>query len=543
MIGELNNVNSNDYNTISSSINGDNGNTLNGIENVGKNPLRPYFNPETFNAKYEARYIPKEGIIDSNGLPLVAKLKSLTSLVQQQQPSTLNSSNQNWWFKFKQDNSLGNNSSSINYGNSNNGNTLKNYGSDYYGQTVFSSFRDYLNLKKWSDFIKVFSYKFGKVYLKHLLIQPFVVSKTFLQVHDFTNVIDNKDGIEFHVPHSKDHQTNSDNDDEIVYFKNKDSNDLIPKRSAREHLDLELGYDKEGSAEVFVDGGTTYHKVYKIHPTDSSTRKVIESIYDVEGTFGIVRSNNTTFIYNFLSGTLEAWLNGFISPFLNIPDPNFVEVALSNNILSSILLVLSSTLITGIILLPLELINLKFIVTKMRHIHFTRSIREHIKNLKIKSFYKNLLTKPKNVKLLIFQALNRLNAAVYHKSLFQTVLLNRFLKIDKFTSYKRYETGNFLIKFAQLIVKVPLDNLYTREQLHFLLDKERSDEASSLPIENVKDLIIVPHKDIPLIAYFTNLNNFKGLWKGYKLELIGVGCGYLLSIIDVERDSVEEERF
>ncbi|XBW35614.1 hypothetical protein QEN19_001188 [Hanseniaspora menglaensis] len=521
-----------------------NHNATSGTDNAGKNILRPYYNPETFNANYEARYIPKEGIIDSHGLPLVSKLKSVGSLIQQQQPSFYNSS-QNWWLKFKQENAIDGTSSHNIHINSASGINLRGIGSDYYGQTIFSSFRDYFKLHKWSEFIKMFIFKFGKVYMKHLLIQPFVVSKTFLQVHDFSNNIDNKEGIELHVKRPENfYITDNNNEDkDVVYFKQKGDFETIGTTESSEQIEINFDNIKQDSAEVFVEGGTSYHKIYKIKPSDSSISKVIQSVYEIEGTFGVVRSNNTTFIYNFLSGTLEAWLNGFISPFLNIPDPNFVEVSLSNNLTSSILLVLSSTLITGVILLPFELINMKFMITKMRHIHFNRSIREHIKKFKVKNFFVNLFTKPKNLKLLIFQALNRLNTAIYHKLLVQTVVLHGIFEIDKFTNYTKYETGNFLIKFFQLIVKVPLDNLYKREQVSFLLNEDRLNKDNSLLIENKKDLIIVPYKDISLIEYFTNMQHFKGLWKGYKLELIGCGCGYILSLLDTEREVTTEERF
>lgn len=528
-----------DFNITSPSGASDKLNSLSEVETSGKSILRPYYNPETFNANYDARYIPKEGIIDSHGFPLVAKLKSISSLVQQQQPSSSNSSSQSWWFKFKQDNSGYGRSTGANYNSSGGGINFSGMGNDYYDNRSFYSLKDYLHLKKWIEFIKLFSFKFGKVYLKHLIIQPFVVSKTFLQVHDFSNKYDNDDLI-----NSKELlENNAKPEKEIVYFKSKDASELLIKIPGKNQEAEDVDNSKDMDADTPPVEESNSRKAYRIHPTDSSTTKVIESIYEIEGTFGVVRSNNTTFIYNFLSGSLEAWLNGFISSFFNMPNPNFVEVSLSNNLTLSIALVLTSTLITGIVLLPLELLNMKFIVTKMRHIHFSRSIRVHIKKLRMKSFFKSLFTKPKNIKLLIFQGLNRINSTIYHKSLLQTVLLNRFFEIDKFSNYKGYETGNFLIKFCQLIVKVPLDNLYKREQVHYLLDIKRSDESNSLTISNKNDLIIVPHKNIPLLEYFTNINNFKGLWKGYRLELIGVGCGYLLSLLDTKRDSIEEERF
>lgn len=136
-----------------------------------------------------------------------------------------------------------------------------------------------------------------------------------------------------------------------------------------------------------------------------------------------------------------------------------------------------------------------------------------------------------------------MNTAIYHKSLLQTVLLRNTFEIDKFNDYKRYETGNFIIKFIQLLAKVPLDNLYKREQVDYLMDTHRSSEHCPLPIRNKNDLVIVPYKEIPLMNYFTSYENFKGLWKGYKMELIGVGCSYLERLLDTDRELTIEEKF
>ncbi|CAI8506497.1 unnamed protein product [Hanseniaspora opuntiae] len=506
--------------------------------------LRSYYNPLTFNADYDVRYIPKEGIIDKQGLPLVSKLKSLSNLAKQQQNKRLSPSinELNWWIKFRNEHS--DSQFDENMKNLTTGASLNIMNGDYYEGIRRPHFSDFFDLKKLSRLINAFAIKFMKVYIKHLLIQPFVISKTFLQVHDFENTDDNTDGVEIHI----DPETNNNiiitppEADQPLYFKERTSIDEVT-HADEDSAELATSEEPDTGSTVFVEGGTSYHKVYKIHPTSSNTTNVIKSIYKVEGIFGVVRSNNTTFIYNFVNGTLEAWINGFIAPFLNIPNPNYVDVALSNDIVSSILLALSSTILTGLILLPLELVNMKFIITKMRHIHFHRSMKDHIKNLSFKDFFRNLVMNPKNLKLLFFQAVNRMNTAIYHKSLLQTVLLRNTFEIDKFNDYKRYETGNFIIKFIQLLAKVPLDNLYKREQVDYLMDTHRSSEHCPLPIRNKNDLVIVPYKEIPLMNYFTSYENFKGLWKGYKMELIGVGCSYLERLLDTDRELTIEEKF
>lgn len=518
--------------------------SLSGSKITNTSDLRSYYNPLTFNADYDVRYIPKEGIIDKNGLPLVSKLKSLTNLVKQQENKRLspNTNDLNWWIKFKNENSDSQLNEEIrSLGTSGSLNIMNG---KYYEGMRRPYLSDFFDLKKLSRLINAFGIKFIKVYVKHLLIQPFVISKTFLQIHDFENDDGNSDGVEIHINPDVNNNiiVTPPEADQPVYFKERNNAEEAEQINT-DSAELHRSEEPETGSTVFVEGGTYYHKVYKIHPTSSNTTNVIKSIYKVEGIFGVVRSNNTTFIYNFFNGTLEAWINGFLSPFLNIPDPNYVDVALSNNIVSSIILALSSTIITGLILLPLELVNMKFIITKLRHIHFHRSMKVHIKNLNFKDFFMNLLINPKNLKLLIFQALNRLNTAIYHKSLLQTVLLRNVFEIDKFNDYKRYETGNFIIKFIQLLVKVPLDNLYKREQVNYLVDVHRSEEHCPLPIRNKNDLVIVPYREIPLVSYFTDYENFKGLWKGYKMELLGVGCGYLERLLDTDRELTIEEKF
>ena len=94
-----------------------------------------------------------------------------------------------------------------------------------------------------------------------------------------------------------------------------------------------------------------------IVPQSLHTIDVINSLFDQEGIRGLWKANNTTFIYNFLSLSIDTWFTGLLSSFLGVPDPYFMEVINSSDISKSFILALGAGIFTSVILLPVDLIR------------------------------------------------------------------------------------------------------------------------------------------------------------------------------------------
>lgn len=104
-----------------------------------------------------------------------------------------------------------------------------------------------------------------------------------------------------------------------------------------------------------------------IKPASIHTIDILNSIMDKEGIQGVWRANNTEFIYNFLSISLDAWFTGLLSPLMQIPDPYFIDIIHSPDVTKSASLILLASCMTRLVLLPLDLVRVRLIISSVRN--------------------------------------------------------------------------------------------------------------------------------------------------------------------------------
>lgn len=447
--------------------------------------LRPYYDPDTFNIGYSSIFKPDQGVVDIHGFNIASKL----NIVAQSNSNKLDN-----WSSFNVADHISKGLKSRTISELDNTNTKSLNDLEWF---------DLANLKVWKTLLSQLVNQFFKRYFQHLIQQPCEVAKLLLQVGDFDEVYADSNCL---IHENKENSRyNTSDSDEVDYFPILDK-DTIP----------------------IVSSTTESTLINHIKPQSLSTINVLNSIIDLEGIKGIWKANNTTFIYNFLSVTLDAWFTGLLSSLLQIPDPYFIDIIHSPDLNKSIWLTLSASILTGIILLPIDLIKTRLIITSVTC--KSRSLRALAKQW---PWRKSTTYIPGDMLLLnVFNSLaNSMNSKL------TGVLLYYQFNIDKYSHTFVYNTIELAFKVLGLFIKLPLEQLLRRRQVAFLLDK-----TNNPLLINEEDLIVTPYSE-SLYQFSRRGRKLSELWRGWRLSFMSVVCGYGLKIMNNQIEHSEEEKF
>lgn len=471
--------------------------------------LRPYYDPETFNVGYSAVFQNDKGVIDQNGLNIASKL----TIVNQSVGSGLKSLNRSL--------SGGNTLTELTTGlknkflhgimNSKHGNNAKSLND--------LEWNDFINVNVWRHLLERLLRQLSSKYFQHLIRQPFEIAKLLLQVGDFDYLTDGNKSAYYNDNDNvnDNHEFEDDDDDEAEpnFFVNESQANLI-ERAAKE---------EQGVAD---ENGTL------IKPASIHTIDILNSIMDREGIQGVWRANNTEFIYNFLSISLDAWFTGLLSPLMQIPDPYFIDIIHSPDVTKSASLILLASCMTRLVLLPLDLVRVRLIISSVRNDGSLSDNDRSLRKLLRKWSWRENISKL-NKELVFLNILYSLVGTGFSK-LTGAILYHQF-NVDKFTNVILYNTLKFCSKVCELFVKLPIENLLRRSQVKFLFTEN--------PFQVQSEMLIIKPREYQSIylTVFKQCDRISELWRGWRLGLLSILCGYGLKILNKPSEVLEEEKF
>lgn len=468
---------------------------------AGSNTLRPYYDHDTFDAGYSVIFKPGVGLIDTEtNKPITSSLAS--SIAKQ-------SSQRN--FKSGQNIGLSGLSSKKSIGDIGIGKTTTSNGTDknYIYDLEFQEYFDFNNL---SELLKNLVWNFCKNYFKVLLSQPLEIVRLLLQVGTFdfsdsppkrpsrySRLLNKLNVKSSNTPQVTD--ISDESDGEVNYFESPSPSMNLPKEKLRTKSPTKirkLRSDRKAKNKN------------KIQPVSLHTIDIMSSIIAKDGPFALFRGINASFIHQTLSHTIEAWITGFISPFLGIPDPFFLDLTHLTEPLKSLWLSVLACVLTGLILMPLDLIKVRLMITqfnkpanneesgvsstdslvtnikeeKIPEIS-TRSIRDSICNFPIHF----LVHPPPTISCLTI--LHQFSTSIFRKAA-PYILFIRF-NIDSYLSPNLYTFVNLFLLILEFFIKLPVENLLRKEQVRFLLRPKSvvEDEKKVISIESEEDDLII----------------------------------------------------
>mmetsp|Transcript_9067 Transcript_9067/g.11326 ORF Transcript_9067/g.11326 Transcript_9067/m.11326 type:complete len:540 (-) Transcript_9067:71-1690(-) len=472
---------------------------------AGSNTLRPYYDHDTFDAGYSVIFKPGVGLIDTEtNKPITSSLAS--SIAKQ-------SSQRN--FKSGQNIGLSGLSSKKSIGDIGIGKTTASNGTDknYIYDLEFQEYFDFNNL---SELFKNLVWNFCKNYFKVLLSQPLEMVRLVLQVGTFdfsdkppkrrskySRLLNKLSAKSSDTPQLTD--ISDESDGEVNYFESPSLSMGLSKEKSRAKSPSrtrQLRYDRK-----------TKNK-NKIQPVSLHTIDIMSSIIAKDGPFALFRGINASFIHQTLSHTIEAWITGFISPFLGIPDPFFLDLTHLTEPLKSLWLSVLACVLTGLILMPLDLIKVRLMITQFNKpssneesgISSTdslvsnikeeivpeissRSIRDSICNFPIHF----LIHPPPTISFLTI--LHQFSTSIFRKAA-PYILFIRF-NIDSYLSPNLYTFVNLFLLILEFFIKLPVENLLRKEQVRFLLRPKSV-------LEDEKKVITIDSEENDLIIDFNN---------------------------------------
>lgn len=487
---------------------------------------RPYYDPDTFDGKYSVIYKPGVGLINPRtGTPLTNTVTGAVS-----------SSNYN------PGRSIGiNNVSHIN------GDLNKNYFYDL-------EFQEYFNFNNLSELLKNLFWNFFKNYCRVIVLQPLEITRLVLQIGRFN--FDNKPKPSKKIPRLLDQSIeiesnlSDESEGEINYFQSSTEMDS-PQKST------------PSSPKKRPLSTSTTLKRSKLQPASKHTFDILAAIVTKDGPSGLFKGINAQFLYQTLSHTIEAWITGFLSPFLGIPDPFFLDLTHLTEPIRSLCLSVSACVLTGLILIPLDLIKVKLMITQFNSPYneneselenstnfisqtptSTRSVRESIRNYPL-----HLISNPP-IAVSCLTLLHQFSTSIFRKSA-PYILFIRF-NVDSYLSPTLFTITNLMLLIMEFFIKLPVENLLRKEQVKFLLKDKSSklDEQRVVTIDNPDRDMIVEFNDGLNNTNQLETENFSNLW--LKFKNLGLFNGWRVGVLNIigywgykiikTGSSVQEER-
>lgn len=473
----------------------------------GDTTLRPYYNHDTFNAGYSVIYKPGVGLIDTS--------------TNKEIVSTFGGS-------FSQQAGNGTASSFGKVGINAIGSTRpdqfvsadKNYAYDL-------EFLEYLDLGNLQETFKDLVWNFVKNYCKALFSQPLDIVRLILQVGYFNFSENSTAALSSSLKSSLSVAPDDDLDeDEIDFFQSNTTETPVrpsaPSSAVREKPN------------------------FKVQPVSQHTFDVLSAVMANDGAVGALRGINAAFIYSTLSHTIKAWITGFASPFLNIPDPFFLDLTHSTEPAKSLWLSVIACVITGLVLMPLDLIKVRLMLTPISKRRLFESVTPSSSNsdvsdnsppsINLRSIRESLRHYP--VKLILRPPIGITCLTIVHQ--FATTVFRKsapyflFIRynIDSYLSPTLFTIANLMLSITELFIKLPVENLLRKEQVRFLLKHKsrEEDEYRVVTIDNPEENLVVEYngwgkfshvaRDASFLSKIHSLRLFSG-WRVGVLNVIG----------------------
>lgn len=486
----------------------------------GDTTLRPYYNHDTFNAGYLVIYKPGVGLIDT------ATNKEIVS--------TFGGS-------FAQQTGNGNGSSFGAVGINSIPPTRTEYFSGDKNYAYDLELSEYLDLGNLQETFKDLVWNFLKNYCKAIFSQPLDIVRLILQVGYFdfseTNKSHPRQTIEKTAVAS--HDEDLSDEDEIDFFQSNTAQTQGKSEQVKsEPAPLQL----------------QEKRFYKVQPSSQHTLDVINAVCANDCALAMLRGINASFLYSTLSHTIKAWITGFASPFLNIPDPFFLDLTHSTEPVKSLWLSVIACVLTGIILMPLDLIKVRLMLTPIRKRpvesdddddkmfssvpgdQSPSTSEPATPSINLRSIRDSLRHYPTSVLLnppmfiTVLTILHQFSTTVFRKS--APYLLFVRYNIDSYLSPILFTLANLVMSITELFIKLPVENLLRKEQVRFLLKPKNAqqDKYRVVTIDNPEENLVVEYngwgkssrvsRDASLWSKILSLRLFSG-WRVGVLNVIG----------------------
>lgn len=538
---------------------------------IDSKQLRPYYDHDSFNAGYSVIFKKDVGLIDTTtNKPITANLST----------SNIDKVINNSGLILKSFGRTGTGSLGINSNATTGGvvsATARNSGDKNYIYDL--EFNEYFDLHNLSELFKNLVWNFIKNYMKVLISQPLEIVRLVLQVGKFEfdkprklstakskRLLDDNTNDVNILSRSFTSDEDNEDEEEINYFQpnleqqvwsnqnsmQQDAN-ASPLGTTTSSTPMPIPTYKSSSTLSLNRKKSKYHK--KITPKSIHTVDILTSIINKDGPFALFRGINASFIYQTLSRTIEAWITGFVSPFLGVPDPFFLDLTHSNDPFRSLWLSVSACVLTGLVLMPLDLIRVKLMLTQFTTpigieedeqqqeteennqlipTVSTRSVRESIRNFPL-----HYLSHPP-WPIVCLTILHQFSTSIFRKAA-PYILFIKF-NIDSYSLPNVYTFVNLISLIMEFFIKLPVENLLRKAQLGFLLLSKSHDSNKVITITDENLIVEYNSGGVDEECSLWERVKSLGLFNGWRVGVLNVIGFWGYNILKNDGTELKEEK-
>lgn len=483
--------------------------------------LRPYYNPTDFHTDYHVQFVPGEGVVEkATGRALSLSL-----------PTT----------------SAYNNTRAIGIhapvAKAPRAAALETIVPGSFEKNPLADLElvEYFDLRNIKELLKSLLNSFVNTYIKTLISQPFDVTRILLQVGQFRTSKTTERGAS---------DDESDEEDSLSFFSSSAHDHGSP--SGRRHSRIERSTPRLSTTALKKQTENRNH----IEPESLATSSLISCLLSKEGVRGLWRGINTNLMYTTLATTLEAWLTGFFSPLLSVPDPFFFDMVHSSNPVNSLVLSIFAYAAAALVLQPIDLIRIKFIATTTTQKDNKRSFRRAIASFSFKDFF--------CPQTLVVPTVGHALGSVVLQKYAQFILFTRF-RVDRFSTPFAFHSMTLLSSVLEIFIRLPLETLLRRAQLHYMLkDKDCTTALRIDPDElsvkfggyfgYISTLFYIYKGTVPLDEDAQDILDYEGsgenenrgweaLFRGWRVALVNVMSSWGTRFLRGDERDLREERF
>lgn len=284
--------------------------------------------------------------------------------------------------------------------------------------------------------------------------------------------------------------------------------------------------------------------------SSSSVLAALSSLWAAEGSWGIWKGTNSTYIHSILLSTITSFVRSFFSAFMALPDPGLsftaapslsyaggLDILSSPSPFASLAVAISAAGLAGIILAPLDIARTKLILTPSTHP--PRSILATLKTLPSWTFPFSIL--PAAI-------LNSTMPTLISAS--TPLFLRSKLGIDPVLTPNMYSVATFVGQAFELVVKLPIETVLRRGQMDVARSTSKGREMQTIvevgpyrglfgtmhsiiyeegergpPAELVKGTVGAPAMKVGMVGQDRKRRKgqgFEGLWRGWRVGMWGL---------------------
>ena len=468
--------------------------------------LRPYYDPDSFNAGYSVVFKPGVGLIDTaTNKPVTASLTLALAAKK----------------SFHAANGIGLG------GLAGSGGLTPAADKNYVYDLDIDEYFDANNVV---ELLRNLVWSFVKNYCKVIVAQPLEVVRLVLQVGRF-DALDTAPA----PPYTR--LLDGDSDDDVGFFEPAAASNAAPKAASKAatlppRLRVSLRASLRASLALPRPLRTRHH----IDPVSKHTADIMLAVVAKDGPFALFRGLNAAFIHQTLLHTIEAWITGFVSPFLGIPDPFFLDLTHLTDPWRSLWLLVGACVLTGLVLMPLDLIKIRLMITQFNPplapaATNVRSIRESIRH-----YPPSVLLHPPGT-VTCLTVLYQFLATIFRKAA-PYILFIKF-NVDAYLAPTVYTVVNLLLLILEFFVKLPVENLLRKEQVRFLLRPK--DDRHGVVTTTPNDMIVA-FNDWLAGAAASWPSRVLGLFDGWRVGVLNVVGFWGYNIINSNAIDLREER-